>query len=212
MYCLCSAASLRSPGMKLIQHASDLSAYLADDEVIDHRHPLVTETAERLGAGEGDAHVYASAAFAFVRDSVPHSMDVGDPRVTWRASDVLAARTGICYAKAHALTALLRAGGIHAGLCYQRLTGAGGGPVVHGLVAVRLPGRERWARQDPRGNVGGIDAQFSMEEERLAWVVRPEFNEMDYPVVYEAPHPAPLHALRSSRDCAELGRNLPASL
>lgn len=199
--------------MKLIQHDSDISAYLAEDEVIDHRHPLVRETSERLGAETVDAYAYASAAFAFVRDTIPHSMDTGDPRVTWRASDVLAARTGICYAKSHALTALLRAAGIHAGLCYQRLAGSDGTDlVIHGLVAVRLPGWERWVRQDPRGNVGGIDARFSAGEERLAWVPRPEFNEMDYPVVYAVPHAATLHALRSSRDRAELGRNLPATL
>ncbi|MFC9941819.1 transglutaminase-like domain-containing protein [Streptomyces pratensis] len=199
--------------MMLMQNTPDLSAYLGEGEAIDHHHPLVRETAERLGAGNGDAYAYASAAFAFVRDAIPHSMDAGDPRVTWRASDVLSARTGICYAKAHALTALLRAGGIHSGLCYQGLTGGDGGDlVIHGLVAVRLPGRERWVRQDPRGNTDGIDARFSVDEERLAWVPRPEHGELDYPVVYEAPHPAPLHALRSSRDVAELSRNLPSAL
>ncbi|MFI2781185.1 transglutaminase family protein [Streptomyces sp. ALB3] len=199
--------------MKLIQHAPDISAYLADDEVIDHRHPLVRETAGGLGAARLDAYAYASAAFAFVRDTIPHSMDVGDPRVTWRASDVLAARTGICYAKSHALTALLRAGGVPAGLCYQRLTGGDGtGFVIHGLVAVRLAGWERWVRQDPRGNVGGIDARFSADTERLACVARPDRGELDYPVVYDAPHPTPLHALRGSRDGAELSRNLPSAL
>ncbi|RPK37393.1 transglutaminase family protein [Streptomyces sp. ADI93-02] len=199
--------------MKLIQQAPSLSAYLAESEAIDHGHPLVRETAGRLGAGDLDAYTYASAAFAYVRDEIPHSMDTGDPRVTWRASAVLAARTGICYAKSHALAALLRAGGVHAGLCYQRLVGGGGADVVvHGLVAVRLPGWERWVRQDPRGNVGGIDARFSSGEERLACVPRPGFNEMDYPVVYEVPHPAALHALQSSRDGEELARNVPASL
>ena len=47
--------------------------------------------------------------------------DAGDLRVTWRASDVLEQRTGICYAKAHALAALLRAEDIPTALCYQRL-------------------------------------------------------------------------------------------
>ncbi|MER5553686.1 transglutaminase family protein [Streptomyces sp. NPDC002793] len=199
--------------MNPIQHAPALSAYLAADEVIDHHHPLVREAAERLGSGTADAYTYASDAFTYVRDTIPHSMDVGDPRVTWRASDVLAERTGICYAKAHALTALLRAAGIHAGLCYQRLTaGDGTGLVVHGLVAVRLPAWDRWIRQDPRGNVGGIDARFSAGAERPAWVARPELDEMDYPEVYAAPHPTVLRALRSYRDGAELGRNLPSAL
>lgn len=199
--------------MELIQHTPEISAYLAADEAIDHDHPLVRETAGRLGAESADAYTYAAAAFTFVRDTIPHSADAGDPRVTWRASDVLGARTGICYAKAHALAALLRAAGIPAGLCYQRLTDdEGAGPAVHGLVAVRLPGAGRWVRQDPRGNGPGVDAQFSAGVERLAWVPRAQFSEVDYPVLYAAPHPAVLRALRSARDRSELWRNLPTAL
>ncbi|WP_406151158.1 transglutaminase family protein [Streptomyces sp. NBC_01012] len=199
--------------MKLIQSASELSAYLAEDEVIDHGHPLVREASERLGAGTADAYTYASDAFAFVRDTIPHSTDVGDPRVTWRASDVLAARTGICYAKSHALAALLRAAGIPAGFCYQRLGGSdGAGLVVHGLVAVRLPGWDRWVRQDPRGNVGGIDTRFSADEEHLAFVPRPEAGETDHPLIHDTPHPAVLQALRTAPDRNHLDRTLPTTL
>ncbi len=50
------------------------------------------------------------------------------------------------------------------------------------------------------------------DPERPAWVPRPEFNEMDYPVVYDVPHPVVLHALQRSRGGEELGRNIPASL
>lgn len=199
--------------MELTQQSPDISAYLAADEVIDHEHPRVREAAARLTLDADDAYTYARAAFEFVRDTIPHSADSGDPRVTWRASDVLAARTGICYAKSIALTALLRAGGVPAGLCYQRLVGADGvTPVIHGLVALRLPGAGGWARVDPRGNKPGVDARFSLEEERLAWVVREEFDEADYPEVHAAPPEAILHALKSARDRSELLRNLPAAL
>ena len=129
------------------------------------------------------------AAFEFVRDTIPHSVDSGDLRVTWRASDVLDQRTGICYAKAHALAALLRAEGIPAALCYQRLattTAAVTPSTVWSPCASRGAGH----RQDPRGNKPGVDAQFSLDGERLAWVPGPESNEMDYPVLYAAPHPA----------------------
>ncbi|MEU2390899.1 transglutaminase family protein, partial [Streptomyces sp. NPDC007369] len=108
--------------MQPIPNVSDLDAYLAADDVIDHDHPLVRETANALWTATGTAYSYARAAYEFVRDSIPHSADSGDPRVSWRASDVLATRNGICHAKAHALVALLRARGIPAGLCYQRLT------------------------------------------------------------------------------------------
>ncbi len=108
--------------MELIQNTPDLSAYLAADEAIDHDHPMVRETAARLAEGAVDSYAYARSAYEFVRDTVPHSQDSGDPRVTWKASDVLTRRTGICYAKAHALAALLRAEDIPTALCYQRLT------------------------------------------------------------------------------------------
>lgn len=199
--------------MQLIQQDVPRSAYLAADDVVDHRHPLVRETVAALGGGALSPYEYARAAFEYIRDEVPHSRDSGDPRVTWRASDVLELRTGICYAKSHALAALLRARGIPTGFCYQRLTeDDGGAPVVHGLVAITLPGHPDWMRQDPRGNVPGIDAQFSVEGERLAFPVRPEFTEVDYPVLYAAPHPLVLGALRNAPDRVALWRSLPDSL
>ncbi|MBY8341584.1 transglutaminase [Streptomyces spinosirectus] len=190
--------------MELIQNTPDLSAYLAADEAIDHGHPLVRKTAARLAAGATDSYAYARLAFEFVRDTIPHSQDSGDPRVTWRASDVLEQGTGICYAKAHALAALLRAEDIPTALCYQKLD------VVHGLVAVRFNGA--WHRQDPRGNKPGVDAQFSLQGERLAFAPDPKSNEMDYPVLYAEPHPTVLSVLRAARDRAQLWRTLPRAL
>ncbi|MGW2638535.1 transglutaminase domain-containing protein [Streptomyces sp. NPDC001348] len=190
--------------MELIQETPDLSAYLAADEVIDHHHPLVRETAARLARNADDSYAYARLAFEFVRDTVPHSQDSGDLRVTWRASDVLEQGTGVCYAKAHALAALLRAEDIPTALCYQRLE------VVHGLVAVRFNGA--WHRQDPRGNKPGVDARFSLHGERLAFVPDPESNEMDYPVLYAEPHPVVLAALKAAPDRPYLWRTLPTAL
>ncbi|MFJ9823525.1 transglutaminase family protein [Streptomyces sp. NPDC101160] len=200
--------------MELIQQNPDISAYLSTSEAVDHDHPTVRAVADRLAADNADAYSYVKAAFEFVRDTIPHSQDSGDLRVTWRASDVLEQGTGICYAKAIAYTALLRARGIPAALCYQRLADEdGSNPAIHGLVAVRLPGEERWARQDPRGNVPpGVDARFSLEEERLAWVARPEFGEVDYPELYAEPHPVVLATLRAAPDRPYLWRTLPTEL
>ncbi|GAB2807626.1 transglutaminase domain-containing protein [Streptomyces chlorus] len=194
--------------MQTIQEIPDLSAYLAVDETIDHRHRhrhrLVRETAARLAAGAADSYEYARTAFEFVRDTIPHSQDSGDPRVTWRASDVLEQRTGICYAKAHALAALLRAEDIPTALCYQNLG------VLHGLVAVRFAGA--WHRQDPRGNGPGADARFSLDGERLAFTPDPAAGETDYPLLYAAPHPVVLNVLKAARDRPHLWRALPTAL
>ncbi|MGI3228236.1 transglutaminase domain-containing protein [Streptomyces sp. GTA36] len=203
--------------MELIQNTPDLSAYLAADEVIDHHHPLVRETVARLAEGVVDSYGYARAAYEFVRDTVPHSQDAGDPRVTWRASDVLELRTGICHAKAHALAALLRAEDIPTAFCYQSLLhdddgddGGGSEYVVHGLVAVRFNGA--WHRQDCRGNKPGVDARFSLDGERLAFPVDPQSNEVDYPVLYAEPHPAVLSALKAAPDRPHLWKTLPTAL
>ncbi|MFF4209477.1 transglutaminase domain-containing protein [Streptomyces sp. NPDC001796] len=196
--------------MELIQETPDLSAYLAADEVIDHDHPLVRETAARLAKEVQDSYAYAQAAYEYVRDAIPHSADSGDLRVTWRASDVLEQRTGICYAKAHALAALLRAEDIPTALCYQRLAHDGGGHAVHGLVAVRFNGA--WHRQDPRGNKPGVDARFSLDGERLAWTPDAQSSEVDYLVLYAVPHPTVVTALRAAPDRPALWKTLPTAL
>ncbi|MEU4269836.1 transglutaminase family protein [Streptomyces sp. NPDC026092] len=192
--------------MELIQQDPELAAYLAADEVVDHEHPLVRETAAALRARHPDVYAYAQAAFEFVRDEIPHSSDTGDPRVTWRASDVLARRTGVCHAKAHALAALLRAESIPTAFGYQKFE------VLHGLVAIRLPGSDTWHRQDPRGGEPGREAAFSLEGEKLAFLPDPEFSEVDYPVLYAVPHVGVVSAMRTARDSSELLRILPTAL
>ncbi|MGQ4405189.1 transglutaminase domain-containing protein [Streptomyces hayashii] len=197
--------------MELIQENPDLSEYLAADEVIDHHRPLVRATAARLAKDAEDSYAYARLAFEYVRDSITHSQDADDPRVTWRASDVLEQGTGICHAKAHALAALLRAEDIPTALCYQRLThDAGDGHALHGLVAVRFGGA--WHRQDPRGDKPGVDTRFSLDGERLAFVPDPAAGESDHPVLYAAPHPVVLGALKAAPDRPSLWRTLPSAL
>lgn len=189
--------------------------YLSESEAIDIEHPVVLSAAARLQAGDDVA--YARKAFAFVRDEIKHSLDAHDRRVTWRASDVIEQRTGLCYAKAHAYVALLRAGGVPAGFCYQRLAvddgdHGGGGHVLHGLAAVLL--EDRWVRLDPRGNRPGIQVEFSATDDRLAFRLRPELGEIDYPAVYVHPHPTVLAALRAHDHCQEMcaGGGLPTGL
>jgi transglutaminase-like putative cysteine protease len=191
--------------------ATDSSAYLGADDVVQSDHPEITQLAEELSAGVRDDTAFAKAAYEWVRDQVTHSVDAQDPRVTVTATEVLTARTGLCYAKSHLLAALLRARGISAGLCYQRLADGAGSHVLHGLVAVHLDGG--WHRLDPRGNNASVDAQFTLDRERLAYVADPAAGEVDYPDVLVRPAPAVLAALRDSDDVLELCRTgLPASL
>lgn len=147
--------------------------YLRSTEAIDWEHPAVMEQACALRDGQTDAVAIAKACFEWVRDEVAHSRDFEQNPVTWRASDVLLYRTGYCYAKSHLLAALLRANGIPAGFCYQRLSINDSGPpfCLHGFNAIELP-ELGWYRVDPRGNRLGIDAQFTPPVERLAFALQ----------------------------------------
>ncbi|MGN0062764.1 MAG: transglutaminase family protein [Nocardioides sp.] len=185
--------------------------FLVGDDVVEVDHPDVRALAATLRATSGaDDEAYARAAFEWVRDEVAHSWDARDPRVTVSASEVLGERVGLCYAKSHLLAALLRAEGVPTGLCYQRLRDDDY-LMLHGLVAVHLRGA--WHRQDPRGNKPGVDAQFSLEGERLAWPVDPALGEEDLPGLHVHPDPGVVTALRGTVDVLSLCRNgLPGAL
>lgn len=99
-----------------------MNLYLKSSEYIDSDHPEIVALARSLADGYDDEVDIARGCFEFVRDEVRHSWDHQLNPVTCKASDVLIHRTGYCYAKSHLLAALLRANGIPAGLCYQRLT------------------------------------------------------------------------------------------
>lgn len=186
--------------------------YLVEDDVVDFSAPEVMKLAGHLrDEADGDELEFARLAFEYVRDRIAHSSDVLDRSVTLTASDTLREGVGLCYAKAHLLAALLRAKSVPAGLCYQRLTDDGRRHEVHGLVAVYL--EDGWHRQDPRGNKPGVDAQFSLGRERLAWPVRPELGESDYREVFVHPHPAVVAVLQRATDAIELcGGGLPEDL
>ena len=162
-----------------LQALSPLAEYRNSTPWVDFEHPEIQAyLAATPGNGRSEEAIIR-ADFEFVRDRVAHSWDIGSRRVTGRASEVLRHREGICYAKSHLLAALLRGRGIPAGLCYQRLTLGDmpdTGHCVHALNAVWLSSRQAWIRLDARGNKPGVDAQFSLGEERLAFAVRPQLR------------------------------------
>ena len=175
-----------------------LAPYLKADAVIDCNVPAVAAKAAALAKGASSPLAVAEAAFTFVRDAIRHSADFRQNPVTCAASEVLRHGTGYCYAKAHLLVALLRANGIPAGLCYQRLTLDPATDLsrfcLHGLAAVHLP-EHGWYRIDPRGNKPGVDARFTPPVERLAFAILHP-GEADLPDIHAAPLPVVVDALR----------------
>ncbi|MBJ6750576.1 transglutaminase-like domain-containing protein [Geomonas anaerohicana] len=186
-----------------------MEQYLEATEYIDWRHPAVFEKAQSLSGGDQNKTVVARRCFEFVRDQIKHSWDYKLNPVTCRASEVLEHGTGYCYAKSHLLAALLRANGIPAGLCYQRLSLHDGGPpyCLHGLNAIWLPDHG-WYRVDPRGNKPGIDAQFAPPDERLAFSISDRL-EADLPEIWPEPLPMVVRALTTHQTVAEVYHNLP---
>lgn len=188
--------------------AESPSRYLDADPVVQADHPDVVALGRQLRRDHPDDVGLARAAFDWVRDNIAHAYDADDHRVTLTASEVLTERVGLCYAKSNLLAAILRSQAIPAGLCYQRLADPESGHVIHGLVAVYLDGA--WHRQDPRGNKPGIEAEFSMAGERLAYVVDETKGECDYSHVYVTAAPEIVAALRGADDM--LACDLPAEL
>lgn len=186
-----------------------LKPYLAFSRVIDGDTPAVAEKAAALAAGcTTDADIVARC-FEFVRDGIRHSGDVKANPVTASASDVLRHGTGYCYAKSHLLAALLRANGIPAALCYQRLMLADDGSsfCLHGLNAVHLD-TIGWYRIDARGNKPGIDARFCPPFEMLAYPAL-HVLERDLRELWIDPLPQVIGALTAHASIERLAMNFP---
>ncbi len=186
-----------------------MERYLESSKYIDWKHSLVSAKAAELAIGCDGDEVVAKRCFEFVRDRIKHSWDYRLNPVTCKASDVLLHGTGYCYAKSHLLAALLRANGIPAGLCYQRLTIENDEPPcsLHGLNAVYLA-KHGWYRIDARGNKPGINAQFHPPVESLAFSVVTPW-ERDFPAILAVPHPAVIKALTEHETVEEVFAHLP---
>lgn len=184
-----------------------LQSYLVADEVVDWEHPAIREQAKKLARGAGDKIALVERCFHFVRDEIPHSFDINAEAVTCSASAVLHAGHGICYAKSHLLAALLRANGIPAGFCYQRLADDELDYCLHGFNAIHLP-KYGWYRVDARGNKQEVDAQFVPPREQLAFS-HDAAGECDYGVNLATPLASVVHALSTAPTIEQLRSTLP---
>lgn len=161
-----------------------MNKYLCETEYIDFGNPLIKKKVNELRNEAMNSMDYMKRAYLFVRDEIVHTWDAKETIVSKKASDVLKNKTGICWTKSCLLAALLRANGIPAGISYQKLTradeDAGEGYIIHALNTVYIRELDRWIRLDARGNKDKVHAEFSIDQERLAFIIRPELGEMDY--------------------------------
>lgn len=186
-----------------------MKAFLVSSEYIDWEQPNVWQQAKQLAHGHDSPEAIAKACFEFVRDEIKHSVDYQLNPVTCKASDVLAYKTGYCYAKSHLLAALLRANEIPASLCYQQLrfNDENSPFCLHGLNAIWLADYG-WYRVDARGNKEGVDAQFCPPSEQLAYAVTFQ-GESDLPEVWAEPLPQVIDTLQADKSWDWVQDHLP---
>ena len=198
-----------------VPYTNDREKYLEYNNIIDYTSKNVSDLAELLFAESENFLDYIKNVYEYVRDRISHSADAGEDVITCSASEVLAAGHGICFAKSHLLAALLRKKGIPCGFCYQRLIlddETAPELIYHGLNGVYLDEYKKWIRLDARGNKEGVNAQFSVDVEQLAFPIRPEKGEEDSFVVYPEPDAEILRTMRESGTRTKLWENLPTKL
>ncbi|UFU01146.1 transglutaminase family protein [Radiobacillus kanasensis] len=194
----------------MICESDQLEEYLLELNEVNYSNPIVKEKIGELFNSTQTEVEKAKVAFEYVRDEISHSWDIQGKRVTCKASDVLFYGEGICYAKSNLLASLLRSQRIPTGFCYQRLMlfdKPEKGYCIHALNAVFLKSLNKWIRLDARGNKKGIDAQFSLDDERLAFTTLEELDEKDYPTIYVKPHPKTLAVLEEQTDAIIMYKN-----
>ena len=195
--------------------SEDINEYLKCDEVIDFDNTDVSKLADQLYSESESETEFVKMAYEYVRDMISHSADIRADTVTCSASEVLKAGHGICFAKSHLLAALLRCKGVPAGFCYQKLIlDDETAPVLiyHGLNGVYVSEHKKWIRLDARGNKPGVDAQFSLDTEQLAFSIRHEKGEEDGTMIYPTPDTLIIRSMRESKTRTELWNDLPAEL
>ena len=201
--------------MPVILFADNIEEYLQEDDVVDYGNKRVKQLADALYQETRDEAEYIEKAYEYVRDHIAHSADANENAITCSASEVLEAGHGICFAKSHLLAALLRYKSIPAGFCYQKLIlDDETAPVLiyHGFNGVYVKEYKKWIRLDARGNKEGVNAQFSLEKEQLAFPVRPEKGEEDGLVIYPDPDVKVLEKFRIHKTRTELWNDLPREL
>lgn len=201
--------------MSLSLYTDNMDEYLKKDDVVNYENVNIIQLVDSLWSNADSDVEYIKKAYEFVRDNISHSADINEDMLTCSASEVLAEGHGICFAKSHLLAALLRCKSIPTGFCYQKLIlDDETAPILiyHGLNGVYIKEYKMWIRLDARGNKEGVDAQFSLESEQLAFPIRAEKGEEDGVVIYPDPDIKILQKFKNNKTRTELWDDLPTEL
>ena len=197
---------------------NDIKSYLISSNIIDFDNQIdtsVRDLADKIKQISADNIDFIKNTYEFVRDKISHSADISKDTITCTATEVLKEKHGICFAKSHLLAALLRCKGVPSGFCYQKLIlddETAPFLVYHGLNGVYIKEYKKWIRLDARGNKNGVHAEFTIDEEKLAFPVREEKGELDVPIIFEKPNINIITALTINKTRTQLWADLPTEL
>lgn len=196
---------------------NNLQLYLTPSEIInfDTSYSGIRYLANQIEENSTDKIVYIKNTYEYVRDKISHSADINNNVITKTAVEVMKEKHGICYAKSHLLAALLRYKGIPTGFCYQKLIlddETAPFLVIHGLNGVYIDEYSKWIRLDARGNKNGVNAEFSIDEEKLAFRARDEKGEEDISIIFNEPDKKIIDALTRNKTRTQLWNDLPTEL
>ncbi len=160
-----------------------LKDFLTETDYINFSVKNIKSLSEQLFKKDMADAEKIEKAYYYVEKETPHSGDIGEQKLTFKASDVLKYKHGICYAKSNLFAALLRGQEIPAGFCYQRLTlnddNDDDGYAVHCLNAVWY--NNHFMKLDARG---GRSAVFSLTDPVTAFPLRSQFDEYFIPGIF----------------------------
>lgn len=201
--------------MNIVLYTNKIEEYLKSSDVIDFDKEEIIKLADELYEQSHNELDFIKRAYEFVRDNISHSADINEDVITCTASEVLKAGHGICFAKSHLLVALLRCKSVPSGLCYQKIiVNDEEQPVYayHGLNGIYLKEYNKWIRVDARGNKNGVNAQFLIDDEQLAYSIDSQRGEEDDFTVYPEPDAYIVENLKKNKTRTELWNNLPDKL
>jgi len=188
--------------------------YLEDTIVVDWHAPEILARADAIAAAHAGDLARARASFEWVRDEIAHTGDAGLDAVPCRASEVLAAGTGIGFSKSHLLAALLRALDLPAGFGYQVLRHPEDAErtLLYGFNGVLLPSLDRWIALDARGNREGLETSFETERLSLGVMANPDRGEFVYPTIFARPAKVVVELLKGVDRLDDLAGHVPERL
>jgi hypothetical protein len=174
---------------------NDFEPYLEISELYDFTFSPIIDVCKILKTQSSGETMLVKNIYEYVRDKINHTAD----------TKVITYKHGICCAKANLFAAFLRHFNIPAGFCYQKLKSTNKNSfVLHGLNAIYLREYCKWIRLDVGGIKKESNAQFSIDEEIIAYKVNKTIGEVDHSTIFAKPNSTVIEIMKKAKNREEL--------